>query len=159
MFLYLLSLAIGKYNNKQIENLDVMDVTSLPFNKLIGIKYSNDPDYLLMLDDCSDYHNHLSTVHASAQFALAEASSGHFLSSEFEITDGIIPVVRRSEIKFRKPVKGKLYSKASYKDDVAKEEIIAALQHKKRISISVGVDLFDESQVLVMRAVFDWVIL
>ena len=32
-----------------------MDVTKLPFNEFIGLKYSDNPRFLLMLDNRSDY--------------------------------------------------------------------------------------------------------
>ena len=40
-------------------------------------------------------------VHASALLALAEASSGEFLLRHFGSSEGIVPVVRRLESKFR----------------------------------------------------------
>ncbi len=41
-----------------------MDVTQLPFNKFIGLKFSDRPAYLLMLDNQPEFRNHLDTVHA-----------------------------------------------------------------------------------------------
>ena len=55
-----------------------MKITDLPFNWLIDIKLSADTAYLLSLDDKENDTNHLGTVHASALFSLAEATSGHF---------------------------------------------------------------------------------
>ena len=60
-----------------------MDVTKLPFNEFIGLKFSEKSEYLLMLENRNEYRNHLNTVHASALFALAEATSGYFLLNEF----------------------------------------------------------------------------
>ena len=50
-------------------------VTELPFNRFLGIEVAADPSQLLRLPAGGQYLNHLSTVHASAQLALAEASS------------------------------------------------------------------------------------
>ena len=50
-----------------------MNVLNLPFNKILLIKKSDLPDTILMLEDQVKYQNHLGTVHASAQYALAEA--------------------------------------------------------------------------------------
>jgi len=66
-----------------------IDVTKLPFNYFIGLKISNKSGYLLMLDNRAEYRNHLDTVHASALFALAEATSGHFLLNEFLHASGL----------------------------------------------------------------------
>jgi hypothetical protein len=132
-----------------------MDVTKLPFNNFIGLKISNKNDYFLMLDNSIEYRNHLDTVHASAQFALAEATSGHFLLTEFsELTD-IVPVVRRVETKYRKPATGFVYSKAKF-FETEKNEILEALNQKGRAILKVEVSLFDEYEILIMQSLFEW---
>ena len=60
-----------------------MNVLDLPFNKILLIKKSDVPDTILMLEDRVKYQNHLGTIHASAQYALAEASSGEILERNF----------------------------------------------------------------------------
>ena len=134
-----------------------MDVTKLPFNSFIGLKVSDKPEFLLMLENRIEYRNHLNTVHASALFSLAEASSGHFLLNEFsELTD-IIPVVRKVEIKYRKPATGCVFSKAKFQE-VGKTEILNALNQKGRTTLKVEVSLFDEANTPVMQSVFEWFI-
>jgi len=86
----------------------------LPFNHFIGLKMSDKTEFLLMLEDRSEYRNHLNTVHASALFSLAEASSGHFLLNEFSDLTGIVPVVRRVETKYKRPATGAVFSKAQF---------------------------------------------
>jgi hypothetical protein len=56
----------------------------IPFNRLIAIRHSGDSEYVLELDGSEQYLNHLNAVHASAQFALAEATSGEYLLRMFE---------------------------------------------------------------------------
>src|SRR5437879_5516558 len=85
-------------------------VTELPFNSFLGIHIATEPSQLLRLPPGDRYLNHLGTVHASAQLALAEASSGEFLLKHFDSTNGIAPVVRRIEAKFRKPASGTVTS-------------------------------------------------
>ena len=132
-----------------------MDITKIPFNQFIGLKTSDKSGYLLMLDNRPEYRNHLDTVHASAQFALAEASSGAFLLNEFsEITD-IVPVVRKVETKYRKPAAGAVFSKAKLQE-TEKEEVLKALNEKGRTTLKVEVSLYDEADVLVMQSVFEW---
>lgn len=155
MFFFLLSLGAESYYKKRNS---IMDVTTIPFNQFIGLKYADNPDYLLMLDDSNKYHNHLGTVHASAMFALAEASSGLFLQNEFSGVDNIVPVVRKSEIKFKKPANGKIYSRARF-GEVHKEEILQAISDKKRVAITVVITLVDQTETMVMQATFDWVVL
>jgi len=132
-----------------------MDVTKLPFNHFIGLKISNKSDYLLMLDNRAEYCNHLDTVHASAQFALAEATSGHFLLNEFsELTD-IVPVVRKVEIKYKKPATGGIFSKAKFWE-TEKNEVLETLNQKGRAILKVEVSLFEETGKLIMQSVFEW---
>lgn len=133
----------------------IMDVTKLPFNEFIGLKYSENAEYLLMLDNKPEYRNHLDTVHASAMFSLAEATSGHFLLGQFAELSDIVPVVRKVEVKYRKPSTGKVFSKAKFVD-MDKPEILESLNQKNRALINVEVSLFDEGNVLVMQSIFEW---
>src|SRR5579864_3697668 len=96
-----------------------MDILAIPFNQLLGIKRAQrDPPYLLELDDRESYANHIGTVHACAQLALAEASSAEYLLRTFK-DDGqdAVAVVRTVQAKFRKPLKGRAYSKARIEPD------------------------------------------
>jgi hypothetical protein len=54
-------------------------VTELPFNNFLGIHPAHDTAHPLQLPSGSQYLNHLGQVHAAAQLALAEASSGELL--------------------------------------------------------------------------------
>ena len=132
-----------------------MDVTKIPFNQFIGLKTSDKNGYLLMLENRPEYRNHLDTVHASALFALAEASSGYFLLNEFsELTD-IVPVVRKVETKYRKSAAGAVFSKAKLQE-TEKEEVLKALNEKGRTTLKVEISLYDEADVMVMQSVFEW---
>jgi len=132
-----------------------MDVTLLPFNNFIGLKISNKSGYLLMLDNRTEYRNHLDTVHASAQFALAEATSGHFLLNEFsELTD-IVPVVRKVETKYKKPATGIVFSKAKFLE-TERNEVLETVSQRGKTLLKVEVSLFDENKMLIMQSVFEW---
>ena|SRR5947208_10071946 len=88
-------------------------VTELPFNSFLGLQKATEPSQLLRLPPGGQYLNHLGTVHASAQLALAEASSGEFLLHRLASVEGIVAVVRRLEAKFRKPASGTVTSVAN----------------------------------------------
>lgn len=133
-----------------------MDVTKIPFNYFMKIRFSEDPDYLLELDGSMEYLNHINTVHASAQFALAEASSGEFLLKTFgEFADNIIPVVRKSELKFKKPVEGKIRSKASMTAEEI-DKVRGDIANKGRSLFPVRVEIFDSNGNLTLQAEFEW---
>lgn len=134
-----------------------MNVFELPFNKHIGLEKSSDPDYLLMLNDKKEYLNHLNTVHASALFALAEATSGYFLLNEFQDLDNILPVVRTVETKYKKPAQGIVFSKANFVE-TGKEQVLEELNTKRRTLITVRVWLYDALNNNVMQSDFQWFI-
>jgi acyl-coenzyme A thioesterase PaaI-like protein len=134
-----------------------MDITQLPFNDFIGLKISNKSEFLLMLENRPEYRNHLNTVHASALFALAEASSGYFLLNEFSELMDIVPVVRKVETKYRKPTTGSVFSKAKFQE-IEKNEILSILSQKERALLKVEVLLFDEADVQIMQSTFEWLI-
>lgn len=134
-----------------------MNVCELPFNKFIGLQISTNPQYLMMLDKNQHYQNHLETVHASAQFALAEATSGKFLIDEFQELTDIVPVVRKVETKYKKPAIGELYSKANFVE-ITKEQIIDEINSRGRILLTVRVNLFDTVGKNVMQSDFEWFI-
>src|SRR6478609_3333434 len=90
----------------------ISSVTELPFCQMLGLQRGDAPPQLT-LPEGEQYLNHLGTVHAGALSALAEAASGEFLLRHFGATDGVVPVVRRFEAKFRKPATGAVTSTVS----------------------------------------------
>ena len=131
-----------------------MDVTKIPFNEFIGLAVSAKPGFLMELSGKPEYSNHLGTVHASAMFALAEATSGFLLADEFKFLDGIVPVVRKVETRYRKPASGNIYSNAELLKP--KEETLTELTDKGRTILNVAVSLFDSNDNKVMESVFEW---
>jgi acyl-coenzyme A thioesterase PaaI-like protein len=134
-----------------------MKVTDIPFNQYIGIKESNQQNYLLMLDKSDNQLNHLGTIHASAQFSLAEATSGYFLLQSFgDLAKRVIPVVRKSELKFRKPAMGAIFSTASFSGTTV-ERVLEELNSSGRALVSVETKIFDD-QNQTLTATFEWFI-
>ena len=135
-----------------------MNTIEIPFNRYIGIKKPDNQDqFLLELPASKNLENHLGTVHASAQFALAEACSGELLLKIFEKqSNNIIPVVRKVATKFKNPANGKLTASASLLGN--KEEIIEKLENKSRVIISVEIKVMDEANKITMTAKIDWFI-
>lgn len=135
----------------------MIDITKVPFNQLLGISLSKDSDFLLQLDNRKEYTNHLDTVHAAALFALAEGSGAQLLLKAFpeEIIDNVIPVLRKVDVSYKKPAIGIIKSKAILKENTI-ENISAELQAKKRVLITTMVELFDEQNVKVFVANFEW---
>jgi len=135
-----------------------MNVLDLPFNKILLIKKSDLPDTILMLEDRVKYQNHLGTIHASAQYALAEASSGEILERNFGDWNGAyFPVVRRGEVKYKNPAKGRLFSTGF----IEAERVMKAkkeLSEKGRTLVDVMVKIVDEGKNITLESRFTWFI-
>jgi hypothetical protein len=136
-----------------------MDVTTIRFNAFLGIKRdSADLAAPLCLPESTDYHNHLDTVHASAQFALGEAASGDCLLRRFrDLTERetLVPVVRTVEVKYRKPAQGAIRATAEITDEI-ESATRSTLARKGRAVIPVAVTIVDSAGQMTMTAVFEW---
>ena len=131
-----------------------MDVTKIPFVEKVGIiRSTND---VLELPFNEAVHNHLQTIHASAQFALAETASGEILQSIFpELVGKVVPVLRESQIKFKKPA----IKTISAHPTVSNESISKfkeQFKKKGRSSISVNVEIKDCENVVTCVSIFKW---
>ncbi len=134
------------------------NVLTLPFNKILMIKESGATDSIFMLEDRVDYQNHLGTVHASAQYALAEASSGEILERSFgEWKGAYFPVVRRVEVKYKNPAKGKLLSTGFIEPERVRKAK-TELSEKGRTLVDIMVTIVDEEKNITFEGTFTWFI-
>lgn len=135
-----------------------MDVTALPFNRLVGLEpASPESGYLVSLPAGPQYTNHVGTVHAAALLAVAEAASGVFLARHLGHLEGFVPVVRRLEAKFRNPARGRVSAKAW----VGADELgrtVSELVTRGRAFVTVAVDVEDEDGTRAMTAKVEWFI-
>ena len=82
-----------------------MDVSTLPFNKHLGLRIgpSNDKPTVI-LRPCAEHLNHVNTVHAAVIYGIAEAASGHCLAVRFPgFVDSFVGLLRSSSAKYRHP--------------------------------------------------------
>ena len=147
-----------KPTNEQANPPQSMDVTQLPFNRLIGLEECEpESGFLVALPDGPQYANHLGAIHASALLAVAEAGSGVFLVRRFDAAEGYVPVVRRLEAKFRKAAQGRVFARCTIPD----EEVCRwseKLASSGRVLAPVSVEVIDSSGVIVLSAVVEWFI-
>ena len=135
-----------------------MDITKLPFNQFIGVEHSKREGYVLCLPSGDRYTNHLGTVHASALMSLAEATSGEVLLRAIgHVADSIVPVVRRFDCKFRKPSSGSIAARAAI-PDTERDQLLADISTKRRGSIEITVDIYDETDLHCLSATVEWFI-
>jgi len=132
-----------------------MKATDIEFVKLVGIEQSEDS---VSLAYKKDVQNHIETIHASAQFTLAETQSGLHLQKLFPHLEGlVIPVLRDSSMKYKKPALKTITARASVsQEDI--EKFQAQFDKKGRGSLSVDVLVEDSDGVCTAQGTFGWFI-
>jgi acyl-coenzyme A thioesterase PaaI-like protein len=130
-----------------------MKVTDIPFNRFLGLRSDGS---LLTLPADLNYHNHLGTVHAGAQFSLAEAASGHWLLAKFgDAAPDYLAVVRHVDLKYRRPAIGELIAKAGAAPE-EEERLRDTLERRGRATIEVPVLVTGADGSVTLEATFEW---
>ena len=134
-----------------------MHVTDLGINKALGMQLAPPGNgHILEMPETPLLLNHVGSVHASVQFALAEASSGEFLLRYLGDTQSqVFAVLRTSDVKFRRPAHGALRASARFADGVA-DTLSAELTARGRVLASVLVEVADAQGVITMTGQYDW---
>jgi len=131
-----------------------MEITQIPFAKHIGIKKVDET--MLMLEPTPNVQNHIQSIHASAQFALAETQSGLCLQNTFPKLEGkVMALLRSSTVKYKSPATMTLYAYAHI-DELDKEKFELLLEKKGRAIISIDVELKDSDDSVTMIGTFIW---
>ena len=131
-----------------------MDVTHIPFAKHIGIEKKEEGT--LKLEPTTVVQNHIQTIHASAQYALAETQTGLSLQLEFpQLVGNVVGLLRGSSVKYKHPATTQITAHASISTE-SKEKFERQFSKKGRASIMVLVWLRDEAGVVTMEGEFNW---
>lgn len=141
-------------HNRQAD-IKMIKITELPFNAHLGIQQCAEDQHLLRLPFATNLTNHLGTVHASALFALAEASSGDFLIRHSADDVELNAVVRKVSGKYSAPATGEIHSLS----ETDPADILAALNttaEKGRALVTISIRLIDTNDKVVGRFGFDW---
>lgn len=133
--------------------------TDLAFNRALGLRDAPpDAEHLLELPFTPLLHNHLGTVHAAAQFALAEAASAECLQRRYAAAVGrVFAVVRGVDVKYRKPATGDLLA-FGRPDESTAANLLAELAHRGRTNAVILIDLMDRAGTLTFHGKFEWFI-
>lgn len=130
-----------------------MRAHDIEFVKLVGIEQS-DNDVSLAFK--KDVLNHIESIHASAQFTLAETQSGLFLQELFpQLVGKVVPMLRESKIKYKKPAQKSIVAFASCSDEDI-EKFKTQFTKKGRATLLVSVDVKDIDGVLTASSEFIW---
>ncbi len=131
-----------------------MDILTIPFVETLGLSRTRDNNLQLAMEQRLE--NHLGTLHASAQFALAETASGDYLLKSFpELEDKAIPVLRDSEIKFKRPADSTVRANVTLEES-AKKALLEQLEKRGRGMIELSVTLIDSAEKITSISRFNW---
>jgi len=131
-----------------------MDVTQIPFVEHVGIK--KNAQGLLELSFDNRIENHLKTIHASAQFTLAETASGEILQQKFpQLANKVIPLLRESTLKFKKPAEQSIIAYPSITPEV-EQKFNDQFTRKGRAGIAVNVEIRDVDDTISCSGTFNW---
>lgn len=135
------------------------DVAAVPFSRLVGLARSGDPsESALYLPFREALTNHLGTMHASAQLALAEAASGECLQQALpELSGQVLAVVRGVEARFRAPATSELRADP-HVEPAALERLRRALVRRGVGRIEVAVELRDAAGAITLTAHYEWLL-
>ncbi|MDB6115314.1 MAG: hypothetical protein JWQ83_2267 [Lacunisphaera sp.] len=135
-----------------------MKATDLALNQWLGMREAPaGAAHLLELPFTPALHNHLGTMHAAAQFALAEAASAACLQRHFGAAGDVFAVVRGAEIKYRKPAISDLLAFGA-PDEATRTGWLAELAARGRAPAVILIDLRDRAGTLTFHGKFDWFI-
>ena len=130
-----------------------MKATDIEFVKLVGIKQSENS---VSLEYKKDLLNHIESIHASAQFTLAETQSGLHLQELFpELVGNVVPMLRESKIKYKKPALKSITAFAKCSDENI-TKFKEQFSKKSRATLSVSVEVKDSEGVLTSFSEFIW---
>lgn len=136
-----------------------LKATDLAYNRALGIiDAPAGSEHLLELPFAPLVQNHLGTVHAAAQFSLAEAASAACLQRDFGATLGeVFAAVRGVEVGYRRPASGDLLAYGR-PDDATRDGLLAGLNGRGRTKAVILIDLKDRSGTLTFHGQFEWFI-
>ncbi|MBA3849105.1 MAG: DUF4442 domain-containing protein [Opitutus sp.] len=133
--------------------------TDLAFSQALGMRAAPPgAGHLLELPCGEIVRNHVGTMHAAAQFALAEAASAACLQRDFPALAGqVFAVVRGAQLKYRRAATDTLYAFAQT-DEFTRTHLAGDLATRTRTTATVLVELKDAQGNLSFSGRFEWFI-
>lgn len=134
-----------------------MKPVDLALNQALGLREAPpDAAHLLEMPFAAIHQNHLGTMHAVAQFGLAEAASAECLLRAFPgLAPTVIPVMREVRVKYRQAGRGPLQAYASVAPE-SRTTLPAQLQKSGRALVDVDVTLKDGAGGTTLHGTFTW---
>ncbi len=130
------------------------EILDIPFVSYLGIE--EEQKDTLKLSSKPKLANHLGSIHAGVIYTLAETQSGLFLSKRYcELNKNVIPLLRSSNIRYKKQIKNFMIAKAWVEDELS-ERFEKQFSKKGRGSIEVMVEVLNEENEVCAVCEFVW---
>lgn len=131
-----------------------MEITKVPFAQTIGLTKAEDGT--LQLQHNKSVMNHVQTIAAAAQYSLAELACGNYLQQLFpELIGQVLPVLRDSRLKYKKPAASTISAHVSTKEK-ALARFNQQFEKKGRALITIDVEVKDVDGVVTSKGNFVW---
>ncbi len=136
-----------------------MRATDLAYNRALDIRDAPaGAVHLLELPFAPRVQNHLGTMHAAAQFSLAEAASADCLQRNFgrDLPD-VVAVVRGVEVRYRRPAGGDLLAYGQ-PDEATQRTLLSDMAVRSSARAVILIELKDRNGTLTFHGKFEWFI-
>jgi thioesterase domain-containing protein len=137
-------------------------VQHVPFNQLLGIRVEavRSDGVEVALPERPNLLNHVGTLHATAQFGLAEAASGSMIVSAFAdlLQADFVPLAVEATVKYRRPAQGPLQATVSLTQE-QQSAIRTRLAQSGRVRIPLTVRVSTSQNITVMELEITWMVL
>lgn len=144
------------------DRLHELMVQHVPFNQLLGIRVEAvlSDSVEVVLPECPNLLNHVGTLHATAQFGLAEAASGSMIVSAFAdlLQTDFVPLAVEATVKYRRPAIGTLKATVSLPQE-QQSAIRTRLVQSGRARIPLSVRVLTSQNIAVMELEITWMVL
>ncbi len=132
---------------------------AVPFNRVLGvIVVAVEPESAVVeLPAAAALLNHVGTVHAAAQFGLAESASGAMTVAAFSdlLAEGAVPLLAAAQITYHRPASGTLQGRATLALD-EQQRIRADFAASGRARYTITVDLTDAGGAVITSLRAEW---
>lgn len=134
-----------------------MDVIEIPFVETVGIKRGASGELTLSFEPA--VINHVKTIHAAAQFSLAETASGDTLLNLFpDLVNSVVPVLRDSQLKYKRPAQTAITAYTHVEpDDVGR--FFDRFSMKGRALLGIDVQIRDADDKVTCCGTFNWYVI
>jgi uncharacterized protein (TIGR00369 family) len=133
----------------------------VPFTRFIGVEYAEvTPERAVTrLALRPELANHVGTMHAAAQYMLAESAAGAVVAAIFADQMGhAVPLNAQAVIDYRKPAQGDLTATAALTPDEVKR-VRADFTGGGKARCTIPVEIHDAAGTLATTVTVEWVIL